>query len=212
MLKGIFNRANSSERTEIGCAIVRVYKVVLQYAAEVLVGQDHSIGRWIFDTATAITRQRLTELLSSVKEEEHYLHQWVQLDQHLQRERKAANILIQIDEMPASLHALVEKFNLPIAEGTFHNSHMNQHEAVCLKGTRTEFQDNIPEWARLSDSKCIFWLNGMTGTGKSTIARTVAQTFKKNGQLGASFFLKKGEADRGNARRFIHHHKALNGP
>lgn len=43
----------------------------------------------------------------------------------------------------------------------------------------------------------------MAGTGKSTIARTVAQSFKEDGQLGASFFFKKGEADRGNARRFI---------
>lgn len=38
---------------------------------------------------------------------------------------------------------------------------------------------------------------------KVTIARTVAQTLKENGQLGANFFFKKGEADSGNPRRFI---------
>lgn len=43
----------------------------------------------------------------------------------------------------------------------------------------------------------------MAGTGKSTIARTVAQGFNDQGLLGATFFFKKGEADRGNANYFI---------
>jgi hypothetical protein len=39
----------------------------------------------------------------------------------------------------------------------------------------------------------------MAGTGKSTISRTVAQSFADKGVLGASFFFKRGERDRGNA-------------
>lgn len=41
----------------------------------------------------------------------------------------------------------------------------------------------------------------MAGTGKSIISRTVAQSFVVKGQLGASFFFKRGESDRGNASR-----------
>jgi NACHT domain len=61
----------------------------------------------------------------------------------------------------------------------------------------------IAEWAEDRNSKPIFWLKGMAGTGKSTIARSVAQSFADNGQLGASFFFKKGEGERGNATRFF---------
>ncbi|KAH8686634.1 hypothetical protein GQ44DRAFT_780905 [Phaeosphaeriaceae sp. PMI808] len=43
----------------------------------------------------------------------------------------------------------------------------------------------------------------MAGTGKSTIARTIAHLFAKQGQLGASFFFKKGEGERGNASWFF---------
>jgi Mrp family chromosome partitioning ATPase len=53
------------------------------------------------------------------------------------------------------------------------------------------------------NGKSIFWLSGMAGTGKSTIARTIAQLFASRGQLGASFFFKKGEGERGNASRFF---------
>jgi hypothetical protein len=58
-------------------------------------------------------------------------------------------------------------------------------------------------WANNKDSKPMFWLSGMAGTGKSTIARTIAQLFASRGQLGASFFFKKGEGERGNASRFF---------
>src|SRR5204863_7838822 len=47
------------------------------------------------------------------------------------------------------------------------------------------------------------WLNGMAGTGKSTIARTVAREFYSQGRLGASFFFSRGTEDRSHARKFF---------
>jgi hypothetical protein len=43
----------------------------------------------------------------------------------------------------------------------------------------------------------------MAGTGKSTISRIVAKNFDDKGDLGASFFFKRGEGDRGHAGLFI---------
>ncbi|KAI6785434.1 uncharacterized protein J7T54_007076 [Emericellopsis cladophorae] len=43
----------------------------------------------------------------------------------------------------------------------------------------------------------------MAGTGKSTISRTVALSLAKEKRLGASFFFKRGEADRGNMAKFF---------
>jgi hypothetical protein len=46
-------------------------------------------------------------------------------------------------------------------------------------------------------------LKGIAETRKSIISRTVAQSFADNGQLGASFFFKRGEGNRGNAALFF---------
>jgi hypothetical protein len=92
---------------------------------------------------------------------------------------------------------------LPIAAGASFNSHTEEHNARCLPNTRTALLHTIAEWANKRDSKPIFWLSGMAGTGKSTIARTIAQSLSEAGQLGASFFFKKGEGERGNASRFF---------
>jgi hypothetical protein len=92
---------------------------------------------------------------------------------------------------------------LPVATGASFDSHNEEHNARCLPNTRTKLLDEITTWANSKDDKSIFWLSGMAGTGKSTIARTVARLFASRGQLGASFFFKKGEGERGNASRFF---------
>ncbi|KAL2849869.1 WD domain protein [Aspergillus pseudoustus] len=92
---------------------------------------------------------------------------------------------------------------LPVAEGAEFGTYMDQHEEECLHGTRTDLLHTIEEWAVLPEGKCMFWLNGLAGTGKSTISRTVAKTFQEQGLLAASFFFKRGEGDRGNANRFF---------
>ena len=67
--------------------------------------------------------------------------------------------------------------NLPIAKEASFNLHMDEHNARCLANTRVELRRQIAEWAEDRNGKSIFWLKGIAGTGKSTIARSVAQLF-----------------------------------
>ncbi|KAI3011034.1 hypothetical protein CBS147346_1235 [Aspergillus niger] len=87
-----------------------------------------------------------------------------------------------------------------VQEATF-DSYENQHKDECLPGTRTDTLNEIREWAWSTHGKVIFWLNGLAGTGKSTISRTVAKSFSEAQSLGASFFFERGEGDRGNAKK-----------
>jgi len=44
----------------------------------------------------------------------------------------------------------------------------------------------------------VYWLNGLAGTGKTTIAQTIAERVFADGQLGASFFCSRDFEDRSN--------------
>ena len=49
----------------------------------------------------------------------------------------------------------------------------------------------------------IYWVNGLAGIGKSTIARTVAEDAKRRELLGASFFFSRQEKELSDPRLFI---------
>ena len=101
------------------------------------------------------------------------------------------------------LHKKIDLSRLPIANGAAFDSYEEQHNPLCLQETRVELLQYIKTWVEGTDTSLIFWLNGMAGTGKSTISRTVAKYYHDSSNLGASFFFKRGEGDRGNATRFF---------
>ena len=68
----------------------------------------------------------------------------------------------------------------------------------CLKGTRETVLNEVELWAKDFDKSPVFWLNGLAGTGKSTIAQTVAERLFAEESLGASFFCSRDFEDRSN--------------
>ncbi|KAL4893708.1 putative wd40 protein [Aspergillus ambiguus] len=108
----------------------------------------------------------------------------------------AQRMLSRIDRkmLKESLHA--------VEEASF-DSYRAEDERECLQGTRTEMLAEIARWGNSPSSPCIFCLEGMAGTGKSTISRTVAAEFCRQGILAASFFFKRGAGDQGKARRLF---------
>ncbi|KAF8748174.1 WD40 repeat-like protein [Rhizoctonia solani] len=59
---------------------------------------------------------------------------------------------------------------------------------ACTEGTREAQIKLLLEWADEPSSGRTCWMNGMAGTGKTTIAYTVCTELKSKNQLGASFF------------------------
>ena len=82
--------------------------------------------------------------------------------------------------------------------------------AVCTPGTRERILANITAWARDSSLKneTIYWLFGLAGTGKSTIAFTLARRFELAGNtdttaLGGNFFCSRQFDETKEAKRIV---------
>ena len=106
-------------------------------------------------------------------------------------------LLKEIDEAPKVT------FSLRVAEGATFDAYGQTHQA-CHPATRVDLIRSVHSWAQNVNGKSIFWLNGMAGTGKSTISCTIAQQLVELGsggpiRFGASFFFKRGEGDRASA-------------
>ncbi|KAI5117200.1 hypothetical protein M0805_004970 [Coniferiporia weirii] len=72
---------------------------------------------------------------------------------------------------------------------------------VCLEGTRETVFRRIREWGD-SESK-LFWLHGVAGSGKSSIANSVAHMFKQQLCLSACFFCKRDDPECRNPKAVI---------
>jgi hypothetical protein len=93
----------------------------------------------------------------------------------------------------------------------------NRERTRCLEGTRTDVLDRVFRWIdikgahndrsasqRVHEQKsCIFWINGEAGTGKTTIAYTVAKECRDLDILGASFFCSRDDSECSNPRRIF---------
>ncbi|PYH49351.1 putative wd40 protein [Aspergillus saccharolyticus JOP 1030-1] len=90
----------------------------------------------------------------------------------------------------------------PVEEALF-DAYQKEGGGECLQGTRTELLAEILKWGSSLSGPCIFCLEGMAGTGKSTISRTTAALFRDRGIFAASFFFKRNAGDQGNARRLF---------
>ncbi|KAF8688206.1 NACHT domain, partial [Rhizoctonia solani] len=59
---------------------------------------------------------------------------------------------------------------------------------ACTQNTRSNILLELEQWSRDWTKPNVFWMNGMAGTGKTTIAYTFAKSLKHRAALGASFF------------------------
>lgn len=91
---------------------------------------------------------------------------------------------------------------LHVADEASFNSYHRQHKLKCLANTRVELLQQLRDWGAKHQWP-IFWLSGMAGTGKSTIARTLARNLNKCNSLGGSFFFSRASGSSNNAANFV---------
>ncbi|CAE6412495.1 unnamed protein product [Rhizoctonia solani] len=104
------------------------------------------------------------------------LSMWKVAEEHI-AEYRSDRISSRVDRLPLSLSAWYNS-----AEGA------ELKRRGCTPGTRINVLTTILDWVRGGGQETIYWLNGMAGTGKTTIAYSICDTLDAEHKLGASFF------------------------
>ncbi|KAF8703068.1 WD domain, G-beta repeat, partial [Rhizoctonia solani] len=105
-------------------------------------------------------------------------------------------------------HQLVQEMRLKeldTAHDARHNAGLSNemYRRGCTPNTRVKILEDAMKWTKSPDAKKIYWMNGMAGTGKTTIAYTLCEQLEKSGQLGASFFCSRASPDCRNVVRIV---------
>ena len=85
--------------------------------------------------------------------------------------------------------------SLPRATNAAHDSGREDAPLPCLEGTRVAILAEITSWLERTESRStpIYWLTGLAGIGKSTIAKTIAKQADDKNMLGGSFFFSRSD-------------------
>jgi Holliday junction resolvasome RuvABC ATP-dependent DNA helicase subunit len=81
-----------------------------------------------------------------------------------------------------------------MAVGAAYNSRDREleHASACQEGTRENVLGEISAWSRATTYP-VCWLEGPAGSGKSTIAHTIAKQCDGDHRLAFSFFFSRGK-------------------
>jgi hypothetical protein len=79
-----------------------------------------------------------------------------------------------------------------------------QRHKGCMQGTRVGVLSELEEWSKNTDAPPIFWLSGMAGVGKTSVALSFCEKLDEMGILGGSFFCSRtGSASQSDVTRVI---------
>ncbi|KAF8702142.1 WD40 repeat-like protein, partial [Rhizoctonia solani] len=210
------------ERTELGSKHRKEFKDL----ARKLTSLSKLLERHIKTSQSTHVSEFLERLAASVKEQvtnissrqdtvrAGHLRQAMQdEDEILDGYRRIAEILEELQT-----EASLKMWN--IAEQQLANSHLKSLSPVhlaaynsslsedvnrraCTEGTRVNILTELNQWSVDPTQPNVFWMNGMAGTGKTTIAYTFAKSLRERGALGASFFCTRTSNECQDVRQII---------
>ena len=73
----------------------------------------------------------------------------------------------------------------------------------CTEDTRKAILDTLRMWASDNTTTKVYWLNGMAGTGKTTIAYSFSEILNDSESLGGTFFSSHLRVDTSDVRCII---------
>ncbi|QRV98240.1 WD repeat-containing protein [Ceratobasidium sp. AG-Ba] len=94
---------------------------------------------------------------------------------------------------------------LPNSEAAYYRSadSIKLNRTGCTENTRVGVLRDIYNWARGQWPQKIYWLNGMAGTGKTTIAYSLCKLLEEEKMLAASFFCSRQLPECRNVNRIV---------
>ncbi|CAE6443516.1 unnamed protein product [Rhizoctonia solani] len=93
----------------------------------------------------------------------------------------------------------------PVRHAAYDSSFLAGFRRTCTEGTRIPVLSDLKQWQHdpNPDTPAIYWMKGMPGTGKTTIAYALSGILERHKQLGATFFCTRNIPGCRNVTRII---------
>ncbi|KAK7735396.1 hypothetical protein SLS63_003866 [Diaporthe eres] len=206
--------------TNIRTKLVSIYAQVYVYQIRFVLQYGRS--KWLRNLRNIVSADDWKQMWKDIEDTSHLVDQGIQdrVGTRTLEAWKAVNDIKALTEEIKGLQMSTLEtellLRLPFAgNATFDSAEVFKAETPCLEGTQHRILSDIRDWAENPAGELIFWLHGMAGTGKTSVALTVAQALDQRKPftrgtktpttafLGATFFFKQGDQTRNSTRDFF---------
>ncbi|CAE6428270.1 unnamed protein product, partial [Rhizoctonia solani] len=136
-------------------------------------------------------KQMHGRLLLAKGEEERFLSCCRRIQEYMEQLSLDTTLSIwKLEEQQSKEHMSSWVRRLPSSPSAWYKSSAGAElkRRECTPGTRVDVLAHLLGWAIDNSTDTVYWLNGMAGTGKTTIACSMCKELTDNGELAASFF------------------------
>ncbi|CAE6530672.1 unnamed protein product [Rhizoctonia solani] len=134
------------------------------------------------------SKGKLRGYLEAGRDADAVLERYRRIQGHLQRISLNSDMSVWriVDEIATEIRL---KYLLPSLSSCYNSAQaVELKRGPCTGGTRVDVLNRILSWVEASSSGSIYWMNGMAGTGKTTIAYSLCEELDASCKLAASFF------------------------
>ncbi|CAE6417335.1 unnamed protein product [Rhizoctonia solani] len=147
-----------------------------------------SIERQVADIKRHEERGRIGRFLDAARDEEAVIQVYKQIESLFRRLQCDVSMRTH-DHVKKQLETTLLRGMLPVDDARYNSSYSTTIKRNgCTAETREAIHQGLEDWTTNPKSEKIYWMNGMAGTGKTTIAYSFCEWLEKTNRLGASFF------------------------
>ncbi|CAE6403637.1 unnamed protein product [Rhizoctonia solani] len=149
------------------------------------------------------SRHGLRRVLSATNDEEDLIRRYRRIEQLFRQLYGEASLSAWSISSKHYVNTQLE--SLRPAKLARYNSELSMEVSrrSCTENTRTEILSNLMKWSEDRSMASIYWMNGMAGTGKTTIAYSACVALEASKQLAGSFFCTRTSSECRDAKRIV---------
>ncbi|KEP51130.1 vegetative incompatibility protein HET-E-1 [Rhizoctonia solani 123E] len=188
--------SNRADYEELADEFQSLANMVSQYSSDLELepnnGSIANIAQCIQQQVTDIEQKEASgtvgRLLDATQDQEDVIRRYRQVERLFQQLQYDLSMRTRSDVKKHLEMALLQRMSA-VDDAKYNSSYSNTiRRHRCTAKTRETIHQALQGWSTDPESAKIYWMNGMAGTGKTTIAYSFCEWLEKTNRLGASFF------------------------
>ncbi|CAE6411275.1 unnamed protein product, partial [Rhizoctonia solani] len=190
------NGSNRAEYKDLADEFELLAKMVRQYSSELESepsnGSIANIAQCIQQQVTDIERKEASKavgrLWDATQNQEDVIRRYRQVERLFRQIQHDLSMRTR-SEVKKQLETALLRGMSPVDDARYNSVYSTTiRRHACTAKTREAIHQTLQGWTTDPESEKIYWMNGMAGTGKTTIAYSFCEWLEATNRLGASFF------------------------